>query len=78
MDWLTPSLVEEIEEQFPVATGIDVTNHNQCDYDAYLMKIAIVCFLLKGNLLASNSWSIVEVHYQKKICCFYGPSTKKK
>ena len=42
VDWLTPGLVEEIEQQFPVANEIDPSNRNQCDYDLYLTKIAIL------------------------------------
>jgi hypothetical protein len=42
MNWLTPSLVEDIEQQFPAANEIDAPNHNQHDYDTSFMKIAIL------------------------------------
>ena len=42
VDWLTPGLVEEIEQQFPVANEIDSTNPNQPGNDFYLTKIAII------------------------------------
>jgi hypothetical protein len=88
LDWLTPGLVDEIEQQFPVSIEIDATNRNQRDYDAYLTKIAVLFPI--GRRFASfkqltqacemflEAWAIVKVHSQKKIRCFYGSSTKKK
>jgi hypothetical protein len=88
--WLTPGLVKDIEQQFPVANGVDSsTNHDQYNYDLYLTKVTILIFP-PGRKFASfkqlthickmslEAWAIVKVQSQNKIHCFYGPSTKTK